>query len=86
MIEKITLFSNTEELEELTGLSCDDLWDAGFNLDDMDFGFRVKKEWTTENFDDPYYRDWILTQMENHCVGYEHVKYKNRHYYLLYHG
>ena len=86
MTEKVTFFSEAEELEKLTGLSHDELWDNGFNLDDMDFGFRVRKEWNIEKYDDPYYRYWILNHMDQHCVGYEHVKYKNWHYYMLYHS
>ena len=38
----LTYFTEEEELEELTGLNRDQLWDAGFDLDDWDFGFRTK--------------------------------------------
>jgi hypothetical protein len=43
MITNITFFDTREELRALTGLPDDNydqaLWDAGFNLDDVDFGF-----------------------------------------------
>lgn len=42
-MDKLTFFSTREELRELTGLSGENhdiaLWDAGFNLDDWDWGF-----------------------------------------------
>lgn len=34
----IIVFTTTEELEELTGIGCEELWQKGFNLDDWDFG------------------------------------------------
>lgn len=37
--EMVTFFHTEEQLTALTGLSHDALWEAGFNLDDWDFGF-----------------------------------------------
>ena len=75
------IFTTEEELQELTGLDHEELWEAGFNLDDWDIGFccdkklRKNKEW------------WLLNQMSNYCCGYrEIVKYKGKYYYLVYHA
>lgn len=37
---KLIGFETREELSELTGLTVDELWDAGFDLDDWDIGFQ----------------------------------------------
>lgn len=92
MSKTVTFFDTREELRALTGLSADDydraLWDAGFNLDDWDFGFVSDTEWNGSwgYNDGNYYEWWLLNHMENHCVGYEHVEYKGKHYYMLYHS
>lgn len=84
----VTFFENVEELSEITGLSSGALWSAGFNLDDMDFGFVSTTEWTDDWWEGnaPYYQWWLLDRMDSHCVGYEHVEYKGKHYYMLYHS
>ena len=40
MIKNLTFFEPTD-LPELAGLTHEALWEAGFNLDDMDFGIAV---------------------------------------------
>ena len=40
MIEELTFFESVEDLGKLTGLSREELWENGFDLDDMDWGFR----------------------------------------------
>lgn len=93
-MKNITLFDTREELRELTGLPGDNyddaLWDAGFNLDDWDFGFVSDTEFSEDGWwcgtGANYYEYWLLSNMERHCVGYEHVEYNGRHYYLLYHS
>ena len=92
-MKTITLFDTREELRELTGLPADDhdiaLWNAGFNLDDWDFGFVSDKEFSEgwmDGDDHRYYEYWILSRMAAHCVGYEHTEYNGRHYYMLYHS
>ena len=84
----VTFFEDVEELSEITGRTADALWSAGFNLDDMDFGFVSDTEWSDDWFEEgtPYYQHWILYRMDDYCVGYEHVEYKGKHYYLLYHS
>lgn len=39
----IRWFKTCEDLEKLTGKPYDELWAAGFNLDDWDFGIRVDR-------------------------------------------
>lgn len=40
----ITCFSNIDDLKKLTGIDTDEgLWEAGFNLDDWDWGFCSKR-------------------------------------------
>lgn len=39
MIYDITFFDTPKDIEKLTGLTIDELWKHGFNLDDMDCGF-----------------------------------------------
>ena len=90
---KMTWFHTDGELLELTKLpSRESLWKAGFDLDDWDFGFVTNKEidnealgygWGSET---PYYEHWLLQHAENYCVGYRHVEYKKKHYYMIYHS
>lgn len=91
-MKTITFFDSREELRELTGLPSDNhdiaLWDAGFNLDDWDFGFVCDDEWSESWCDDhaSYFEYWLLSHMENHCVGYRHTEFNGRHYYIVYHS
>jgi hypothetical protein len=39
MIRDLTFFNSVEDLEQLTGLSRNELWEHGANLDDWDYGF-----------------------------------------------
>jgi hypothetical protein len=39
---KLIVFDTEEELMELTGLSENELWKNGFNLDDWDIGFNQR--------------------------------------------
>ena len=29
---------------------------------------------------------WLISKMENYCVGYEHIEYNGKHYYMVYHS
>lgn len=87
MVKVITFFSTEIELQGLTGLTHDELWDVGFNLDDWDWGFVSDVEW--KDYCDnthPYYESWILGRMNSYCCGYEHVEFDGRHFYMLYHS
>lgn len=88
-MQTVTFFGNTDELLELTGLpNTKELWEAGFDLDDMDFGFVSDSEWTDGWWvaEASYYEHWLLNQMESYCVGYQHFEYNSKHYYILYHS
>ena len=92
-MKTVTFFETREELRELTGLPADDhdaaLWDAGFDLDDWDFGFVSDTEWHEDGWlssNSSYYEYWLLDRMANCCVGYKHTEYKGRHYYMMYHS
>lgn len=92
-MKTITWFSTREELRELTGLPADDhdraLWDAGFNLDDWDFGFVSDVRWRNgwlDGDDGKYFEWWLLSHMENHCVGYEETEYNGKFYYIAHHS
>lgn len=88
MISTITFFEDSEDLEKLTGLTHDQLWENNFNLDDIDFGIMTETEWTDGWWDNnaPYYQHWLLNNMSNHCVGYEHVAFDDKHYYTVHHS
>lgn len=90
MKKTVTFFNTREELRELTGLPEDNhdaaLWDAGFNLDDWDFGFVCDDEWRAWEDGHAYFESWMLEHMEYHCVGYEHVEHNGKHYYIAYHS
>jgi len=77
---KITIFETEKELSELTGLTHEELWDAGFNLDDWDWGFRTK------NKDLTWPEERIVECMDNYCCGYECVEYNGYYYYIQYHA
>ena len=97
MIE-LKMLTTREDLREITGLPSDNydeaLWKAGFNLDDWDVCFvsdvplsdyiedAEGYEWE-EYIEDAY---WLLNQMDNYCVGYEHVEYDGKHFYIAYHS
>ena len=76
-----------------------ELWENNFDLDDWDVGF-VSDVPLTETWvhDDDDYDDndeyeepvddawWLVHQMEGYCVGYEHIEYRGRHYYMVHHA
>ena len=93
----LTMFSTEEDLIELTGLTHYELWANDFNLDDWDVGFvsDVPLTVTRHNDDDEdggEYEEpvedayWLVYQMDDYCVGYEHVEFKGRHYYMVHHA
>ena len=98
----IKWFETLADLQELTGLSRDALWDAGFNLDDWDFGVQCDKKLhadpTPEDiasghaYEDQLVVDWdlpgyrLMFWMQDHCCGAGYVYFKGMHYYLVYHA
>ena len=86
-MKTITFFSTEDELKRLTGLTHEDLWEVGFNLDDWDWGFVSDTEWEGYfSAEHPYYEYWLLSRMDSYCVGYEHTEFDGKHYYMLYHS
>lgn len=90
----LTMFDTEEDLMKLTGLTRDELWDNDFDTDDWDVGFVSDVSLTTTEYDkdcgeweepveDAY---WLVRQMESYCVGYTHVEFKGRHYYMVHHA
>lgn len=80
---RLEIFKTEKELAQLTGLSVDDLWDNGFDLDDWDWGICINTK-DVKKFE----RDQrlILSSMSNYCCGYEKVSFPNKTFYLLYHS
>lgn len=85
MMKTAIFFSNEEELQKLTGLSHQALWDNGFDLDDWDWGFVSDTYWSP-HYGSPLYEYWILNHMHNYCTGYKCVNYNNKFFYMLYHS
>jgi len=88
MTRQITFFE-PEDLETLTGLSHDELWKAGFETDDMDFGMLCDTPLDNESemyTEGPYYDYWLTRNAGAHCVGYDHIQHEGKHWYLLHHA
>lgn len=79
-MERLVAFETEEELQKLTGLNREELWENGFNLDDWDIGFQTSKKLGRNNL------RWLEYTMNGYCCGYEVVKYKNKYYYMVYHS
>ena len=90
----LIMFSDVSDLEKLTGLDADGLWDAGFNLDDWDVGFRSDEPLGIvhkDDWDQPYVdwydtAHWLGMQMDCYCVGCNFTEYGGKYYYLVYHS
>ena len=96
----LTMFSTEEDLMKLTGLTHYELWENDFNLDDWDVGFVSDVPLTeTQNYQHGEHGEeyneweepvdgayWLVRQMDNYCVGYEHVEFNSRHYYMVHHA
>ena len=88
----VTFFETREELCALSGLpDSEALWNAGFDLDDWDFGVCSEVPWAEgeaywERNDVPYYQYWLLQRMSEYCVGYQHFQYGGKHFYMAYHS
>lgn len=95
----LQMFDTEEDLMKLTGLSHDELWENDFDTDDWDVGFVSDVPLTTTEYYDDYddddegtYEDpidgawWLVHRMDEYCVGYTHVVYGGRHYYMVHHA
>lgn len=101
MLELI-YFETIDDLARLTGLTRDELWGAGFSLDDFDFGVRVNqkihREPTYEELEkEDYYEDELVTDwdmpgyrifewLQNVNTGPRYVEHKGWHYYMMHHA
>ena len=77
MIRNLIMFDEIEDIEKLTGLTHEKLWEVGFDLDDWDCGFMS---------DAPIDDGWLLNEMEGYCVGSNHVEYDGKHWYTVHHA
>lgn len=56
-------------------------WDSeSYSHDAFDDGFSDERRVPNDD------ADWLVTQMENYCVGYHHVEYNGKHYYTVHHA
>lgn len=97
-MQTINFFDQETDLQQLTGLTHEQLGEQGFDLDDWDWGFAAEEDYVEEypdefggtsfqiKYDIPSYIYSILSYMENYCCGFRRVKYDNKFYYLLYHS
>lgn len=88
MLKTVTFFGTEKELSLLTGLDHDGLWNAGFDLDDWDWGFVCTEPFDGDRYwhSDRQYQYWMLDRMDSYCVGYKHTVHQGLHYYMLYHS
>lgn len=79
-INNCKTFNSEKDLQKLTGLSHNELWANGFDLDDWSFGFCCEKKLNNHN------ASWLLCQMEHYCCGYKVVNFNGYYYYMVYHS
>lgn len=89
----LNMLTSREDLRKITGLPSDNydeaLWDAGFNLDDWDVCFvsDVPLTQLEDGYEEPVDEAWwLVSRMENWCVGYDHVEYGGKHFYITHHS
>lgn len=89
----LRMISTREDLISETGMTADELWDAGFDLDDWDVCFvsgtrlletyEEKGDTWDEPIEDAY---WLVMRMETYCVGYDEVMHDGKWYYTAHHA
>jgi len=88
--ETVTFFDNERQLQALTGLDHNGLWDAGFDLDDWDYGFVTVEEWPdpdgTWSANVPEYQWHLPMLISANCCDFTHTEWQGRHYYMRYHA
>lgn len=79
---KLIGFDTREELSELTV--------RGYAAQDTNTGRLAEEpDWYNEGtcLTDPELPLWwLMSQMENYCVGFSHTEYNGMHYYLVHHA
>ena len=98
---KLIEFETEEDLIELTGLTEEELWEKGFNLDDWDIGFqsdtKLHKTPTEEDIENGFCIDdlledyslpahWLMMEMNHYYVGAHYVFLDGKHYYTVHHS
>lgn len=79
----IAIFDTEEELLGLTGLrDHDDLLNAGFDLDDWDFGVATNRQLKGKN----HFDNWLLDSLSEWYCGYSYVAFEGMHFYIAYHA
>lgn len=78
-MKSIVMFESVDELLAITGLkNRDELWEAGFNLDDWDIGFCAKTPIDVDS--------WLEMRMNEYCTGYRMVQFGDKYIYMVYHS
>ena len=80
-MKTVTFFSIEEELQQLTGLNHNELWENDFDLDDWDWGFVSDTYWNNNyNPDNPdnSFEFWLLNHMYDYYTGYKVTYYKDK--------
>ena len=88
--ETVTFFHTEKQLQALTGLTHDGLWEAGFDLDDWDYGFVTVEEWPDPDgawgANVPEYQWHLPMLISANCCELAHMEWQGRHYYMRYHA
>jgi len=84
-MKTVTFFNTEEELQELTGLDHDGLWENGFDLDDLAWGFASDTYWDPYDYKNKY-AYWLLHHMHSYTTYYKANKYNGKYYYMYYYG
>ena len=90
----LKMLTSLEDLEKITELPSEVLWGKGFALDDWDVCFVSDVALTFPQYDEDCCEFekpideawWLVRRMEDWCVGYDHVEYDGKHYYMVYHS
>lgn len=91
----LRITDNHEDIRKWTGLSDNELWNVGFNLDDWDICFesdtrlveRIDEDEDGDRWVEPVDEAWwLIRRMEDYCCGFNEVEYKGKWYYTVHHA
>ena len=88
-MEKIIFFESNKDLLELSGAkSLQELWGAGVELDDWNYGIMVESEWPEmgDDWESNYkeYREDMYYYMSG-CCYLSHGGFNGKHFYFKHH-
>ena len=88
-MEKVIFFESNKDLLELSGAkSLQELWDAGFDLDDWNYGIMVESEWPEmgDDWESNYkeYREDMYYYMSGLCYV-SHGFFNGKHFQFKHH-